>query len=155
MIISNKRAQSSMEYLLIIGLALFFIVPSFYFFYTNTQRSTDLAIANQVERMGHEIISSSSRVYSYGRNAKVTVELTMPPNVKNVRLMNPNELIFTISSGGRDNTLVFFSEIPLYYVDGCLESPSEDQSFGFRFANPGRKNLRLISCGQNVSIWFS
>lgn len=152
-----------MEYLVIISLALVLIVPTFYFFFTTTQKSTDSAVASQIVRMGNEMTRSIEDVYGYGKDAKLTLELSMPPNVQRVYLRNANpptdpqypgrEIVFEILSEGRTNHLVFFTNVPVQINSGCA-GPHAD-AFSQSFANPGKKNLQLLSCGRNVSLHFT
>ena len=77
----GRRAQVSMEYLLVFGFALLLILPLIGIYVSQQDNvQTDVSVA-QTERIVREIVSSAEEVYFMGEGAQKTVEITFPPRI--------------------------------------------------------------------------
>ena len=80
----GRRAQVSMEYLLVFGFALLLILPLIGIYVSQQDNvQTDVSAA-QTERVIREIVSSAEEVYFMGEGAQKTVEINFPPRITEV-----------------------------------------------------------------------
>lgn len=144
------KAQISVEYLIIVGLAFAVIIPAAYFFYTYTQDSNEEAVRSQINQVGNEILLNAESIYGLADGSLVTVTLQYPKNIRDIYVINQKELIihYELSSGRND--AVFFSRIPLsgaYATDGtpCNSFPCMNSTFSATKPQQGKHTLRLES----------
>ena len=71
----QKRGQASVEYLILVGVMLAFIIPIFY--YSLTEISNSLRI-NQAESAVNLIAGKIDNVYTLGSGNRETVKITLP-----------------------------------------------------------------------------
>ena len=76
-----RKAQVSMEYLMMVGVAFIILVPMMYIFYdytTSTQEDVSLA---KLQAIGENIVNTAEEVYFLGPPSRMTIHYTMPSNV--------------------------------------------------------------------------
>lgn len=144
---NDSRGQVSFEYLMLLGLAMLLVVPSFYLFYIHTQESTEQITTSRMDRVGNELVKQAKTIYYTGRYAKTSIEFDMPTNVRRVNVTNDNELKVTIAIKGENHSLVYFAEIPMK-----LGNCTHDFSFNDTFYNEGKKTVIIESCGPEVAL---
>lgn len=152
---ATKKCQASMEYLIIISLAVALIVPTFYLFVSGTQRATDASVARQALQVGENIIKNVNTVHSYGNNAKLVVSFRMPPGIQSIGIEETQRktLIITTYAQGASNELVFFSSVNMTLANGC-NGGDQGPEFEERFISPGAKELSLYACDDGVRLSF-
>jgi len=143
------KAQSAIEYLMIIALTLGIIVPTTYLFFRYTSESNVEVVYSQVNQIGKTIIDTAETVYFSGKGSKIVLELNMPEGMSDIYILANRELVFKIFSEIGDNELVFFSpaNIPLTEGAGDLKD----------IASSGLKKIKIEavddgSGGTEVSI---
>ena len=107
-----KRAQISMEYMVVIGFVTAVVIVLFglAFFYSNTLE--DQIKDRQLEDFAHKIISSAESVYFSGEPSKTTVNAYLPRGVSKIEIEeNQIEFYFEISSG--QNIRAYQSDVPI------------------------------------------
>ncbi len=143
-----SRAQITMEYLMLIGLAMMLIVPSVYL-YSERQKSYQYEIvAAQVSQIGNSIINNVNSIQTLGKGSKTVIEFNMPDGVNNISVMAGRELVFSVrtGTGGGDTSLVYVCQF-------CRASgPSINGTFRIEDALPGKKTFRLRACENSVVI---
>lgn len=108
-----KKGQSSFEYILVVGMVMLFIVSGVGFIYNYSQRSNnDVALAN-IGKAGQDILLTADKVYYIGSDSWETIKVNIPSNVKEIYIMNNNELVIEYESFGGISESVFFSDINL------------------------------------------
>lgn len=117
-LIRVRKAQSALEYMMIIGLSLLIIVPSTYFFLSYSAGSSTQIIDSQVLQMGQTIVSSAATVYYSGRDSKLTIDVTMPNTINNVYIIGNTELVMNVTSQNGYSELIFVSEVNIS-SDSC------------------------------------
>lgn len=112
------KAQTAIEYLMIIALTLGIIVPIAYLFFSYSSESNAQIIDAQITQIGRGIVDTAQSVYFFGEGSKIILEINMPKNVNDVYILSNRELVFDIISeiGATGKTeAVFYSSatIPL------------------------------------------
>jgi hypothetical protein len=147
----GKRSQASFDYLVIVGIAMVLIIPTFYLFYTHSREASTQIASSRMDMVGSELLKQSKTIYYTGKNAKTTVEFELPDNLVNFTVENNSvatEMVMTTSISGVNQSLVFFTDIPIF-LGNCTEL------FPFNtttFYNPGKKRVVVESCGSNVTL---
>ncbi len=111
------KAQSALEYLMIIALTLGVIVPTTYLFYTYSKQSTEQIIYPRINEIGIEIINNAESVYYSGEHSKIVMDVNMPEKINDINILEDRELVFEIETELGDNEMVFFSDIPIVKGD--------------------------------------
>ena len=107
------KAQSALEYLMVIALVLGIIVPVTYLFFNYTSGSNIEIVDAQVNRIGRNIIDTAESVYYSGEGSKIVLEINMPENVMAVSIMKNRELVFNIITELGETEIVFFSSVDI------------------------------------------
>ena len=107
------KAQVSVEYLMIIAIAFAVLLPTGYFFYKYSQVSGEGAVRSQINQLGNKILSNAESIYGLAEGSIIILDVNYLSNVREIKVMQNNELIITyeLSSGVSD--AVFFSRISL------------------------------------------
>ena len=142
-----KRAQSSLEYLMVIALAMGIIVPITYMFFQYSSESNVQIIDVQVTQIGRNIIDTAESVYYSGEGSKIVLEINMPENVMAVSIMKNRELVFNIITELGETEIVFFSsvDIPITSDDllpACVDNGNCVLS---AIAGPGLEKIKIES----------
>ena len=96
-----RKAQSGVEYLMIIGfvsLAVTAILAAAYFY---VGVSKDKIRINQIEVLANKIISSSESVFYAGEPSQTTIIIYMPSGIGKIELSEYNLIIEASSSSGK------------------------------------------------------
>ena len=144
-----RKAQASMEYLLVVGLVILVILPSIYIFYSYSQRSNEEIAQGQVNKFGTQIIDAAEKVYYLGGPSKTTLDLTMPKGVRNMEIWCNQELVFFLADGSE---IAFKSRVNIttnITADAsgrcCYNFTKEDYSSGL-------KKVIVEAKGDNVLV---
>ena len=106
------KAQSSLEYMLLIGfvtLAISIVLITAYF-YINF--SKDRIKENQVENFSGKIISSAESVFFSGEPSQTTITIYIPSGVEDINF-NAKELEITYITSSGTNKVSFSSRVDL------------------------------------------
>lgn len=136
------RGQVSVEYLVIVGIAIGLLIPAVMFFYSYNKSSESSSIASQVNEIGLQAISTAKATYALGRNARQTIEFVMPSDVTGVYADGQELVIVYETSAGRSEA-VFFSDVN-------LTTGSPDGRVGQ--TQPGLTRFRFESLGRRVNV---
>jgi len=137
------RGQVSVEYLVIIGLAIGILIPGVLFFYGYSQSNIGSTTASRLNEIGLRLVSATRSTYALGTNAWQTVEFTMPDAVTRA-YVNDTELVFTYDTQFGQADAVFFSTVPL--------TTSDVDDGNISIVHPGQTRYRLTSQGSTVNI---
>ena len=129
----RAKAQSALEYLMIIAISLGIIVPTAYIFFKYSSDSNIQIIDSQMGQIGRSIIDTAETVYFSGESSKIILELNMPKGIVDIDIVANRELVFKIDSEIGETEVVFFSSIgiPITSSDGstdCLDNGNCDLS---------------------------
>lgn len=115
------KAQSALEYLMVMAIVFMIIVPTVYLFYSYSKQSTEQMVYPQINDIGRTIINNAESVYYSGKHSKIVIDVDMPDKINDVYVLYNRELVFNISTDFGDNEMVFFSNIDLISdPDSCI-----------------------------------
>jgi uncharacterized protein (UPF0333 family) len=149
----HYKGQVSFEYLVIIGLAMLLILPAVLFFFQTAGGIDDAAVHLQVNEIGLEMSATAANAYALGRNAWLTLDVTVPEAVEQFYIMDPheggNELIITYNTEHGLMDAVFF---PIITITNATDSIGAAGRHLLAKARPGIMSFRFTSQGLNVSV---
>jgi len=120
------KAQSALEYLMIIALALGIIVPTTYLFFRYSSQSTAEIVDSQINQIGRIILDTAEIVYFSGEGSKIILELNLPKGVDDVYILDNRELVFEMTTEIGETEAVFFSSVDIPIISGDLASDCID-----------------------------
>lgn len=123
----TKNAQSAVEYLIILAMALGIILPTTYLFFQYSSKSSIEIMDAQITQVGSMIVDTAQTVFYSGEGSKIVLDVKMPDNIRDINIKAGRELVFSINSEAGNNEMIFFSPqgIPLTSADtsdGCKTS---------------------------------
>ena len=107
----KTRAQSALEYMMIVALALGIIVPTTYLFFRYSSESNIKLIDSQINEIGGSMVDTAETVYFSGEGSKIILEVNMPENVRDIYIISNRELVFNLTTNIGETEAVFFSTI--------------------------------------------
>ena len=115
MIYKNKIAQSSMEFLILMGFLTFVItgILGIGYFYSGT--INDRIKSTQISNFVNKIISTSEVVFYSGEPSKATISVHLPDGIRNIEIIN-NTIIVTYHLTSGQNKISFSSNVPIVEV---------------------------------------
>ena len=145
---SFMKAQSSMELLTTVAIAMFLLIPATLLFTNYTTTTTAEVSSSQLVSTGNQIITSVNEMHAAGPNSWTTLEVSFPQSVEEVKIYNNSELNIRYNSDTGVSDLVFYSN--RVNIDNNDEGCDEgcDLTFG-----PGLNRVRIESKGNIVSIY--
>lgn len=119
--IVRRKAQSSVEYIFIVALALLIIIPGSMIFYSYSNNSKISLLHSQVFKIGNTLIDTASEIYSIGDNSWQTVEISFSDQINKIILYNSSTHSELIIQYGAETPSegVFFSDIQLCNQTSC------------------------------------
>jgi len=141
------KAQSALEYLLIMVLTLGIIVPTIYLIYSYSKQSTEQIIYPQINDIGINIINNAESVYYSGDYSKIVIEVNMPDKINDIYILNNKELVFNISTALGDNEMIFFTNSNLTSNSCTAEKCNLPNISSF-----GTKSIKLESFNQGEQV---
>ena len=143
------KAQSAIEYLMIIALTLGIIVPTSYLFFRYSSESNVKIIDSQIIQIGRNIIDTAETIYFSGESSKIVVQINMPKNVDDIYIIDNRELVFNITTNIGESETVFFSTVNITSstCQGQICTLSDISGFGLK-----KIKFESINNGKQVLI---
>lgn len=117
------KAQSALEYLMIVAIVFMIIIPTVYLFYSYSKESTEQITYPQINEIGINIMNNAESVYYSGEHSKIVIDVSMPDRITDVYILYNRELVFNISTELGTNEMVFFSNVDIISnPDSCTPS---------------------------------
>ena len=107
-----RKAQVSMEYLIIVGFVTAITIPLIFIFNTHSAEVNEQIIANQADSIATKIVESAESVYYLGESSKVTFRVQMPEKITSVLIGN-NEIVFFVNRISGTDQVVKWCPIPI------------------------------------------
>ncbi|MBN2566629.1 hypothetical protein JXB02_00915 [Candidatus Woesearchaeota archaeon] len=101
----RRRAQISIEYLVIMGFVLLLLLPTVAMFLLGSEEMTDSINVNQASRVAHKIVDAAESVYYYGAPSQTTVRAYFPDNIQAVTI-DGTELVFRMGTTAGPSDIV-------------------------------------------------
>jgi hypothetical protein len=115
-----KRGQAATEYILVSSLILIIFIPATILFLVNIRNSNENLAISKLNKIGNDIVDNAVEVYYQGEPAKITLKESLPDGIVNMTLLKDwsvkppvNQLVFLVSKKGKNNELVFDSDVNL------------------------------------------
>lgn len=109
----TKKSQVAVEYLVVLGIALALLIPTVYFFYNTTSTASQSMDAQQIGRIGYEIIANAESVYAMGEPSWVTMDIRLPDSFITGIIVDEKELVLTFRRSGRRSDITILSTVPI------------------------------------------
>lgn len=101
-----------MEYLAVIGISMFLIIPMIVAFYHQTTTLEDDIHAAQIEEISLELIEAAEEAYYLGPPTQQKLTLNFPPGVTGVAI-HPQSVEFTYTTMNGQSTYIATTDIPV------------------------------------------
>lgn len=99
------KGQSSLEFLMIMGVAMMMILPLIVVFFQQSENLNTEITGSQADKVASEIRDAADEVFYLGTMSKKTISVYMPDNVVLAEL-SENRIVLTIDSSGGDYEVV-------------------------------------------------
>src|SRR3989338_599919 len=142
------KSQSSMEFLIVIGIAFLVIVPATYFFLNFSRESAEEITFYQFEAIGRDIVSTAESLFYSGESSKTVISLRMPKGIESAAIIDKRELVFNVSTSSGYTDFVFFSRVNLTPSASCGGSVCALEEL----SSAGVRNIKLTALDSSVQI---
>ncbi len=132
-----KQSQAAVEFLFIIGFAMLLLIPSLALFARFVQESSYTVTTSQVNKIGNVMLSTAIQAYHGTNGTIIVIDINFPKGVKNMTIIDNQQLVFITDIGGALSENAYYSEIP---INGSFnESDYSDglKKFKFTAVNAG------------------
>lgn len=144
----GKKAQSAIEYLSIISIALLILIPSTVLFLNYSKSTTDSITSGQLNLIGTTIKDKSEEMYVVGKGSWVTLEFSFPQSLQDAGINSGNEMYFTYSTAkGTSQVVFFFDRFNITTITNTSCATSCNLNF-----TEGVNKVRVESNGTNVIV---
>lgn len=109
---NKKRAQISIEYLIVIGFVVFLIITMIGVAFVYSSNIQDKLRSNQLDYFANKVISSSETVYYSGPPSKLTVKAYLPSGITGISISG-NQILFNFTTNTGLNKISYKSDVPL------------------------------------------
>lgn len=141
----KRKAQVSIEYLFVIGLAMAIIIPGSMLFYNYSRESNEQLVSSQINRIGKNIINNAEEMYVIGKHSRITLDANLPETVESIfTTADGSELVITYNTPRGLTESVFFSDVK---INGS--SPGGNISSQF---HSGMMQIKIESKGDYILI---
>jgi len=139
-----KSGQVSVEYLVIVGIALGLLIPGVLFFYVYSQSNVGSTTSSRINDAGLQMISTANNAYAQGTGAWQTLEFIMPESVTRV-YTNDTELVFVYETQDGTSHAVFFSPVTLVtsLPDGNISKEPHPGATRYRFTTTNNQQIKI------------
>ncbi len=108
--IKSRKAQLSIEYLIIMSFVLFIILILMASYMIYQQHYESDVVTSQVKRIAITLADTSEEVYYYGEPSKSTVKIYMPPDVVRVNFSGKG-VIFRVRTPGGESDIEAYASV--------------------------------------------
>lgn len=134
------KGQSSLEYLLIVGITFAIIVPTTYLFYNYSKESSQEITDLQVIQFGRTLVDTAESIFYSGQGSKTVLDMNVPEKITSAVIIDGRELVLNMSTPFGISEIVFFSSVN-------LTAPGQNCNNNVcnipEFAVPGLKKVKL------------
>ncbi|MGB9749057.1 MAG: hypothetical protein ACP5OZ_02585 [Candidatus Woesearchaeota archaeon] len=108
----KKRAQISMEFLIIMGFAMATTIPLLLTYYEYSRNANIRIKTEQVYKIAREIADSAESVYYIGAPSKTTMRVYIPEGVDSIEI-NQRKIVFKVKFYGNISEISYSSNVNL------------------------------------------
>ncbi len=146
-----KKAQISLEYLVILGLTVTIILGAVYLFVDHVRDTSSEAISSRINTLGIGIVQQAESIYAIGNGSWIDMDVQFPDQIINAYTAGSgevSELVFVVQGPGGVSESVFFADINL--TGGGTSLGAGKISLGR--VDPGKSTIRIESRGDYVLL---
>lgn len=111
---NSRRAQTSIEYLLLVGFITFIIIGILGIAFIYSASIKDRIKIIQMNNFANKIISASESVFYAGDPSKTTISTYLPEGVESININSAEDLlIISLQSSSGTSTTAFSSNVPI------------------------------------------
>lgn len=145
-----RRAQVSLEFLMIVGIAMLIMTASTYFVFDFTQSNNDQSGFQQAAQVGYTLVDEAVNMYVYGQGSFITLTGSMPQNIHDAYIVENQTLVFELTSQQGIVPVYIFSDVPINGTQAqgdrvLLTEPGTS-------VHPGNTQFRVESMGDWIQI---
>ena len=149
----NLKGQSSVEYLIVVAIALVVLIPGSYLFLNFSKGSSEQISSNQLNLVGRDIINKASEMHTLGKDSWTTIEFSLPNNFLGGYIVDGTDMYFNYSTDSSitdvsASTVVFFP-VGFNISNNASQACTDECSLNLV---PGMNKLKIWSRGDYVSI---
>lgn len=118
--ILGKKAQSAVEFLMVVSLALLLIIPAASLLFSNSAEEKQAIEANQLAIIGNELLITAQEMHVMAPGSYMKLEVRVPDSLTSLTLnaagTDKSDLVFTQRTQHGNNDVVIFTEDILFTV---------------------------------------
>jgi hypothetical protein len=111
------KGQSSLEYLLIVGLTFAIIVPTTYLFYNYSKESSQEIADAQIIQFGRTLVDTAESIFYSGQGSKTVLDMNVPEKITSAVIIDGKEFVLNMSTSFGISEIVFFSSVSITAID--------------------------------------
>lgn len=108
-----SRAQASIEFLMVTGIAMTLLVGATFFLFDFTQSSNDSNSLQQAAQLGYRIVDDAANMYVFGSGSLTTVSGSNPNSIQSIYTVDNDTLIIEIQTRNGVVPVQVFSTVPI------------------------------------------
>jgi uncharacterized protein (UPF0333 family) len=108
----KKRAQISMEFLIIMSFAIAITIPLLLTYYEYSRNANIRIKTEQVDKIAREMVNNAESVYYTGAPSKTTMKVYLPEGVESVEI-NQRSIVFKVKFYGNISEISYSSNVNL------------------------------------------
>lgn len=140
--INNKKAQVTMEYLVIFLFASVFIVITTYLVYDNYESYEKALVETRVDNVAGKLVETAEKIEYYGDPSLTTLEVNMPGMIDSMSIQRGTgdlELRFTLNYENNPK-IIASTELDLRF---CEDEDGNVAEFPENYFTKGRKRFKI------------
>ncbi len=106
------RGQAAIEYLVIAGMVMMFMIPIWVYIVTIQQQTAQELSLSYTRNAAKQMADAASLVHSQGSPAKINIKLYIPDGISNVSIINKT-IIFHVLTGSQESEVWYTSTAEL------------------------------------------
>ena len=110
------RGQAAIEYFVIAGMLMMFMIPIWVYIVTIQQQTSQELSLSYTRNTAKQIADAASLVHSQGSPAKINIKVYIPDGVTNVSIINKT-IIFHVLTGSQESEVWYTSTAELQGED--------------------------------------
>lgn len=110
--ITRRKAQVSMEFLIIMGFIITITIPLLMSYYEYSRNANVRIKTEQLYKIAREIVDNAESVYYIGTPSKTTIRVFIPEGVESVEI-NQRQIIFKVKFYGNISEISYSSNVDL------------------------------------------
>ena len=108
----KRKAQVTMEFMMVIAFILIAMMPLVYLFYGQSQDYTKQVSGDQIQQAAQRITDAAAKVYYLGKPSRMTIDVYFPEKLESAFIQG-NDVVFQVKRNGIINDISSMSAVPI------------------------------------------